>query len=73
MPGDAEGFLAYAGSMRTQTIYNAIRPAKRLGGVARYGFPESVGAISSALTSFLAGFCPSPTQSASSIPSTVKA
>jgi 2-polyprenyl-6-methoxyphenol hydroxylase-like FAD-dependent oxidoreductase len=41
-PGDAEGFLAYAGSMRTQTIYNAIRRAKRLDGVARYGFPESV-------------------------------
>jgi 2-polyprenyl-6-methoxyphenol hydroxylase-like FAD-dependent oxidoreductase len=41
-PGDAEEFLAYARSMRTQTIYNAIRRAKRLDGVARYGFPESV-------------------------------
>jgi 2-polyprenyl-6-methoxyphenol hydroxylase-like FAD-dependent oxidoreductase len=40
--GDAEEFLTYAGSLRTQTIYNAIRSAKRIDGVARYGFPESV-------------------------------
>jgi 2-polyprenyl-6-methoxyphenol hydroxylase-like FAD-dependent oxidoreductase len=40
--GDAEGFLAYARSLRTPTIYNAIRNAKPLNGVARYGFPESV-------------------------------
>jgi len=41
-PGDAEGFLTYAGALRTPTIYNAIRRAKRVDGVARYGFPESV-------------------------------
>jgi 2-polyprenyl-6-methoxyphenol hydroxylase-like FAD-dependent oxidoreductase len=41
-PGDAEGFLTYARAMRTPTIYNAIRQAKRIDGVARYGFPESV-------------------------------
>jgi 2-polyprenyl-6-methoxyphenol hydroxylase-like FAD-dependent oxidoreductase len=41
-PGDAEGVLAYARSLRTPTIYNAIRHAKPLDGVARYGFPESV-------------------------------
>jgi 2-polyprenyl-6-methoxyphenol hydroxylase-like FAD-dependent oxidoreductase len=41
-PGDAEGFLAFARTMRTPTIYNAISRAKRLDGVARYGFPESV-------------------------------
>ena len=40
--GDAEGFLTYARSLRTPTIYNAISHAKRLDGVARYGFPESV-------------------------------
>jgi 2-polyprenyl-6-methoxyphenol hydroxylase-like FAD-dependent oxidoreductase len=40
-PGDAEGFLTFARSLRTPTIYNAIRHAKRLDGVARYGFPES--------------------------------
>jgi hypothetical protein len=41
-PGDTEGFLTYARSMWTPTIYNAISHAKRLDGVARYGFPESV-------------------------------
>jgi hypothetical protein len=41
-PGDTEGFLAFARELRTPTIYNAIRHAKRLGGVVRYGFPESV-------------------------------
>lgn len=41
-PGDPEGFLTYARALRTPTIYNAISHAKRLDGVARYGFPESV-------------------------------
>jgi 2-polyprenyl-6-methoxyphenol hydroxylase-like FAD-dependent oxidoreductase len=41
-PGDPEGFLNYAKALRTPTIYNAIRQAKRMDGVARYGFPESV-------------------------------
>jgi hypothetical protein len=40
-PGDADGFLAFAQSLRTPTIYNAIRQAEPLDGVARYGFPES--------------------------------
>jgi flavin-dependent dehydrogenase len=40
--GDVEGFLTYARALRTPTIYNAISHAKRLDGVARYGFPESV-------------------------------
>jgi 2-polyprenyl-6-methoxyphenol hydroxylase-like FAD-dependent oxidoreductase len=40
--GDAEGFLTYASALRTPTIYNAISRARRLNGIARYGFPESV-------------------------------
>ena len=40
--GDPEGFLTYARELRTPTIYNAISHAKRLDGVARYGFPGSV-------------------------------
>src|SRR6266850_7562647 len=40
--GDAEGFPTYGRELRTPTIYNAISHAKRLDGVARYGFPESV-------------------------------
>jgi 2-polyprenyl-6-methoxyphenol hydroxylase-like FAD-dependent oxidoreductase len=41
-PGDIEGFLAFARELRTPTIYTAIRHAKPLGAVVRYGFPESV-------------------------------
>ena len=41
-PGDIEGFLAFARNLRTPTIHDAIRHAKRLSDVARYGFPENV-------------------------------
>jgi 2-polyprenyl-6-methoxyphenol hydroxylase-like FAD-dependent oxidoreductase len=41
-PGDPEGFMTYARALRTPTIYNAISHAKRLDGVARYAFPQSV-------------------------------
>jgi len=41
-PGDVEGFLSYASGLRTPTIYNAIRHARCLDGVARYGFRETV-------------------------------
>ena len=41
-PGYIEGFLAFARDLRTPTIYNAIRHARPLGAVVRYGFPESV-------------------------------
>jgi 2-polyprenyl-6-methoxyphenol hydroxylase-like FAD-dependent oxidoreductase len=57
-PGDVEGFLTYAKAMRTQTIYNAIRHAKRLDGVARYGFPESVRRHFERLDFFPSGFLP---------------
>jgi 2-polyprenyl-6-methoxyphenol hydroxylase-like FAD-dependent oxidoreductase len=56
--GDAEGFLAYAKGLRTPTIYNAIRNAKRLDGVARYGFPESVWRHFERLDSFPRGLLP---------------
>ena len=41
-PGDIEGFTAFAKSLRTDTIYNAIRSAKQVGDVARFGFPASI-------------------------------
>jgi 2-polyprenyl-6-methoxyphenol hydroxylase-like FAD-dependent oxidoreductase len=41
-PGDAKGFLNYVRALRTPTIYNAIRHAKHLDKIARYGFRESV-------------------------------
>jgi 2-polyprenyl-6-methoxyphenol hydroxylase-like FAD-dependent oxidoreductase len=57
-PGDKEGFLAYAKALRTPTIYNAIRHAKRLGGVVRYGFPESVRRHFERLDGFPRGLLP---------------
>jgi 2-polyprenyl-6-methoxyphenol hydroxylase-like FAD-dependent oxidoreductase len=40
-PGDVDGFIAYAKTLRVPTTYNAIRQAKPLGDVIRYGFQES--------------------------------
>lgn len=40
-PGDGDGFMAYVQQLRTQTIYNAIKHAKRLGEIARFQFPTS--------------------------------
>jgi 2-polyprenyl-6-methoxyphenol hydroxylase-like FAD-dependent oxidoreductase len=41
-PGDIDGFMAFAKSFRMPTIYNAIRSAKRVGDIARFGMPCSV-------------------------------
>jgi 2-polyprenyl-6-methoxyphenol hydroxylase-like FAD-dependent oxidoreductase len=57
-PGDTQGFLTYAQSLRTPTIYNAIRRAKRLDGVARYGFRESVRRHFERLVDFPRGLLP---------------
>jgi len=40
-PGDEAGFMAYAEGLRTPTVYNAIKHAKRIGDIARFRFPES--------------------------------
>jgi 2-polyprenyl-6-methoxyphenol hydroxylase-like FAD-dependent oxidoreductase len=40
-PVDGEAFLSYAQKLRTPTIHKAMKGAKRLSEVARYGFPES--------------------------------
>jgi 2-polyprenyl-6-methoxyphenol hydroxylase-like FAD-dependent oxidoreductase len=56
--GDAEEFLTFARSLRTPTIYNAIRHARRLEGVARYGFPESVRRHFERLDAFPGGLLP---------------
>ena len=39
--GDEAGFLEFARQLRTPTIYNAIRGARRVGDIARYVFPHS--------------------------------
>ena len=73
-PGDPEALGVLLANLRTPTIYNAIRRAKLLGRIARYGFPES-GAppVPSALRRSRAAFCQSPTDSAGSIPFMAKA
>ena len=41
-PGDIDGFMAFAKLFRLPTIYNAIRGAKRVGDIARFGMACSV-------------------------------
>jgi 2-polyprenyl-6-methoxyphenol hydroxylase-like FAD-dependent oxidoreductase len=57
-PGDEEGFLTYAKALRTPTIYNAISHAKRLDGIARYGFPQSIRRHFEQLDGFPRGLLP---------------
>jgi len=40
-PADGDEFLAYAQKLPTNSVYKAMKGAKRLSEVARYGFPES--------------------------------
>jgi 2-polyprenyl-6-methoxyphenol hydroxylase-like FAD-dependent oxidoreductase len=57
-PADREGFLAYAKQLRTPTIYDAIKKAKQLGEVTRFGFPASVRRHLDRLEKFLRGLLP---------------
>jgi 2-polyprenyl-6-methoxyphenol hydroxylase-like FAD-dependent oxidoreductase len=41
-PGDEEGFMAFVKSLRTSTIYDAIRHARRVGDISRFSTPASV-------------------------------
>ena len=40
-PTDGDAFVNYARKLETSTIYNAMKGAKQLSQVVRYGFPES--------------------------------
>jgi flavin-dependent dehydrogenase len=40
-PADEDAFLAYARTLGTPTIYDAMAGAKLFGEIVRYGFPES--------------------------------
>jgi 2-polyprenyl-6-methoxyphenol hydroxylase-like FAD-dependent oxidoreductase len=57
-PGDAEGFMAFAGGLRMPTIHDAIAGAKRLGEVTRFGFPESTHRHYERLDAFPRGLLP---------------
>jgi 2-polyprenyl-6-methoxyphenol hydroxylase-like FAD-dependent oxidoreductase len=58
LPADARGFLDCVSKLRTPTIYNAIKNAKRMGGVARFGFPASVRRHYERLCAFPRGLLP---------------
>jgi 2-polyprenyl-6-methoxyphenol hydroxylase-like FAD-dependent oxidoreductase len=55
-PGDEAGFMAFAQSLRRPTVYNAIRPAKRVGDIDRYRFTESSHRHYEQLETFPSGF-----------------
>ncbi|HMG51148.1 MAG TPA: hypothetical protein VK597_11145, partial [Inquilinus sp.] len=57
-PGDADAFMAYARSLPTPTLHDAIRHAERLGEVARYSFPESAWRHFGRLREFPCGLLP---------------
>jgi 2-polyprenyl-6-methoxyphenol hydroxylase-like FAD-dependent oxidoreductase len=57
-PEDIDRFMAFAKSFRTPTIYNAIRSAKRVGDIARYGMSCSVRRAFDRLDSFPRGLVP---------------
>lgn len=57
-PGDIGGFLEFANSLRTNTIYAAIRCATRVGEIARFAFPRSVRRHYEELVRFPAGLLP---------------
>ena len=57
-PGDEAGFMAYVEGLRTRTIFEAIKHAKRLGGIARFGFSVSTRRHYDRLLEFPAGVIP---------------
>ena len=57
-PGDIDGFMAFVKSFRMPTIYNAIRRAKRVSDIARFGMPFSVLRGFDRLHSFPRGLVP---------------
>ena len=57
-PSDIDGFMAFAKSLRMPTIYNAIRSAKRVSDIARFGMPSSVRRAFDKLDRFPRGLVP---------------
>jgi flavin-dependent dehydrogenase len=57
-PGDVDVFLCYVQQLRTPTIYSAIKRAKRLGEIARFGLAASVRRHFERLKAFPRGLLP---------------
>ena len=57
-PGDETGFMEYVAGLRTRTIFDAIKHAKRLGDIARFAFTVSTRRHYDALPEFPTGVVP---------------
>ncbi len=57
-PGDDAGFLDFARHLRTDSIYHAIRDAKRVGAIHRFVFAQSVRRHFEKVPDFPAGLLP---------------
>ena len=57
-PGDGNGFLAHTRQLSTPTLYNAIRQARRLSKIVRFGFPASAWRHFERLKKFPRGLLP---------------
>ena len=57
-PGDEAGYMDYVRGLRTPTIFEAIRSAKRLGEIARFGFSVSTRRHYDGLPEFPRGLVP---------------
>jgi len=57
-PDDLDGFIAFAKTLRTPTIYEAIKDATPVGAIHRFGFPCSLRRRFEALTKFPEGLLP---------------
>jgi 2-polyprenyl-6-methoxyphenol hydroxylase-like FAD-dependent oxidoreductase len=57
-PAEPDGFIDYARRLETQTIYNVIKRAERLGGFERYANPSNVWRRFDQLNSFPRGLLP---------------
>jgi 2-polyprenyl-6-methoxyphenol hydroxylase-like FAD-dependent oxidoreductase len=57
-PGDVDGYMAFAGSLRSKRIYDAIRNARQVRDITRFNFPSSVRRRFEALSKFPRGLVP---------------
>jgi 2-polyprenyl-6-methoxyphenol hydroxylase-like FAD-dependent oxidoreductase len=57
-PGDIDAFMAFANSLRLPTVYDAIRGAKQVGSIERFGMPCSVRRAFDELDRFPRGLVP---------------
>jgi 2-polyprenyl-6-methoxyphenol hydroxylase-like FAD-dependent oxidoreductase len=57
-PAEPDGFMDYAQRLETQTIYNAIKHARRQGGFDRFAYPASAWRRFDRLSSFPGGLVP---------------